>query len=223
MGAFCRIGSLPGDEGVASEGVAVKVVDHDRRRGARPPVPRGELLRRHRGPRRRAGARDPVHPRWLGGGSRQRATSSAALGAEGMLVGLHGHTHRRFTDLTAEEIDDELTLRGSGAAVGSGSSPSGRCSAFPTWRGTPTRSCSRAWPCAAGGTSTATRSRTTGRTSCASSRSGSPTTRSTTWSTAAPPAPTARSCSSTAGPTRHRKRSGSSSTMHARRATRSSP
>ena len=32
----------------------------------------------------------------------------AALGAEGMLVGLHGHTHRRFTELTAEEIDDEL-------------------------------------------------------------------------------------------------------------------
>jgi peptidoglycan/xylan/chitin deacetylase (PgdA/CDA1 family) len=40
---------------------------------------------------------------------RANADELAALGAEGMLVGLHGHTHRRFTDLTAEEIDAELS------------------------------------------------------------------------------------------------------------------
>ena len=41
--------------------------------------------------------------------SRANADELAALGAEGMLVGLHGHTHRRFTDLTGAEIDDEIT------------------------------------------------------------------------------------------------------------------
>ena len=44
---------------------------------------------------------------WVEG--RANADELTALGAEGMLVGLHGHTHRRFTDLTAEEIDDEIT------------------------------------------------------------------------------------------------------------------
>ena len=33
---------------------------------------------------------------------------AAALTADGMEVGLHGHTHRRFTELTEPEIADEL-------------------------------------------------------------------------------------------------------------------
>lgn len=45
-----------------------------------------------------------------GGWVEQRATDDeiAALEAEGMTVGLHGHTHRRFTDLDGDEIVDEL-------------------------------------------------------------------------------------------------------------------
>ncbi|HXY91556.1 MAG TPA: polysaccharide deacetylase family protein [Acidimicrobiia bacterium] len=43
---------------------------------------------------------------WVG----QRATADEldALRADGMEVGLHGHTHRRFTELTADEIVGEL-------------------------------------------------------------------------------------------------------------------
>ena len=44
---------------------------------------------------------------WVDG--RANADELAALGAEGVLVGLHGHTHRRFTELTGDEIDDEIT------------------------------------------------------------------------------------------------------------------
>jgi peptidoglycan/xylan/chitin deacetylase (PgdA/CDA1 family) len=45
-----------------------------------------------------------------GGWVEDRASDDelVALSAPGMLVGLHGHTHRRFTELTAEEIGDEL-------------------------------------------------------------------------------------------------------------------
>ena len=45
-----------------------------------------------------------------GGWVEGRATDDEiwALAAEGMVVGLHGHTHRRFTELSADEIDDEL-------------------------------------------------------------------------------------------------------------------
>ena len=46
-----------------------------------------------------------------GGWAEDRATADdlAALGATGMTVGLHGLTHRRFTELDAEEIAAELT------------------------------------------------------------------------------------------------------------------
>ena len=46
-----------------------------------------------------------------GGWVEARATADelAALGEGGMVVGLHGHTHRRFTELSAAEIDDEMT------------------------------------------------------------------------------------------------------------------
>jgi peptidoglycan/xylan/chitin deacetylase (PgdA/CDA1 family) len=45
-----------------------------------------------------------------GGWVRDRATGDelAALAADGMVVGLHGHTHRRFTDLSGPEIVEEL-------------------------------------------------------------------------------------------------------------------
>src|SRR5262245_679854 len=45
-----------------------------------------------------------------GGWVENRATDDeiAALQARGMVVGLHGHTHRRFTELSAEEITQEL-------------------------------------------------------------------------------------------------------------------
>jgi peptidoglycan/xylan/chitin deacetylase (PgdA/CDA1 family) len=45
-----------------------------------------------------------------GGWVESRATGDelAALAADGMVVGLHGHTHRRFTELSEQEIDDEL-------------------------------------------------------------------------------------------------------------------
>jgi len=56
-------------------------------------------------------ARAPATLFTQGGWVEGRATAAelAALGAEGMVVALHGHTHRRFTDLTGEEIDDEIT------------------------------------------------------------------------------------------------------------------
>ena len=45
-----------------------------------------------------------------GGWVEDRATDDeiAALGADGMTVGLHGHTHRRFTELSGDEMVDEL-------------------------------------------------------------------------------------------------------------------
>ena len=45
-----------------------------------------------------------------GGWIEGRATDDEikALEAEGMVVGLHGHTHRRFTDLTGDEIAAEI-------------------------------------------------------------------------------------------------------------------
>jgi peptidoglycan/xylan/chitin deacetylase (PgdA/CDA1 family) len=45
-----------------------------------------------------------------GGWVERRATDEelSALEADGMVVGLHGHTHRRFTELSADEIDSEL-------------------------------------------------------------------------------------------------------------------
>ncbi len=45
-----------------------------------------------------------------GGWVERHATDDEIMGlaAEGMVVGLHGHTHRRFTELSADEIDDEL-------------------------------------------------------------------------------------------------------------------
>jgi peptidoglycan/xylan/chitin deacetylase (PgdA/CDA1 family) len=46
-----------------------------------------------------------------GGWAAERATDDelAALGEPGMTVGLHGHTHRRFSTLDAAEIAAELT------------------------------------------------------------------------------------------------------------------
>jgi peptidoglycan/xylan/chitin deacetylase (PgdA/CDA1 family) len=56
-----------------------------------------------------------------GGWALARATDDelAALGAEGMVVGLHGHTHRRFTELDGagimgELVDSEAALEGLG-------------------------------------------------------------------------------------------------------------
>jgi peptidoglycan/xylan/chitin deacetylase (PgdA/CDA1 family) len=45
-----------------------------------------------------------------GGWVEQRASDDelAALEADGMIVGLHGYSHRRFTELTGDEIVDEL-------------------------------------------------------------------------------------------------------------------
>ncbi|MEX1008310.1 MAG: polysaccharide deacetylase family protein [Acidimicrobiia bacterium] len=45
-----------------------------------------------------------------GGWVEERATDDelAALQADGMVVGLHGHTHRAFTELSADEIGVEL-------------------------------------------------------------------------------------------------------------------
>jgi peptidoglycan/xylan/chitin deacetylase (PgdA/CDA1 family) len=45
-----------------------------------------------------------------GGWVEHRATDDelTALVADGMIVGLHGHSHRRFTELGADEIVDEL-------------------------------------------------------------------------------------------------------------------
>jgi peptidoglycan/xylan/chitin deacetylase (PgdA/CDA1 family) len=45
-----------------------------------------------------------------GGWVEGRATDDelAALGADGMEIGLHGHTHRRFPDLSTAQIADEL-------------------------------------------------------------------------------------------------------------------
>ena len=45
-----------------------------------------------------------------GGWVERRATDDEIMGlvAQGMVVGLHGHTHRRFTELTGDEIAAEL-------------------------------------------------------------------------------------------------------------------
>jgi peptidoglycan/xylan/chitin deacetylase (PgdA/CDA1 family) len=55
-------------------------------------------------------ARAPATLFVQGGWVQQRATDDelGALRADGMVVGLHGHTHRRFTDLAGNEIVDEL-------------------------------------------------------------------------------------------------------------------
>ena len=47
-----------------------------------------------------------------GGWVERRATDDEIMGleADGMVVGLHGHTHRRFTELTGDEIVAELVL-----------------------------------------------------------------------------------------------------------------
>ena len=65
-----------------------------------------------------------------GGWALARATDDelAALEAEGMVVGLHGHTHRRFTELDgqgiiAELVDSEAALEGLGVKPGAAAVP----------------------------------------------------------------------------------------------------
>ena len=123
-----------------------------------------------------------------------------------MLVGLHGHTHRRFTELSAEEIATSSPTRRRRCATGCQPRPAAVPPAVPRREHRRVRAAERS-PRPVGGTSTATRSRTTGRTSCATTRSEVAATRSRTSSGDERPAPTARSCSSTAGRTRHPKRS----------------
>jgi peptidoglycan/xylan/chitin deacetylase (PgdA/CDA1 family) len=102
MRAFCRIDSLPGDEDSAVKvaiTIDVEARDHPCREGN---------LCASIDTLVTAGA--PATLFTQGGWVDARATDDerAALVAPGMVVGLHGHTHRRFTELTAEEIDNEL-------------------------------------------------------------------------------------------------------------------
>jgi peptidoglycan/xylan/chitin deacetylase (PgdA/CDA1 family) len=59
-----------------------------------------------------------------GGWVEGRATDDelAALAADGMEIGVHGHTHRRFSQLTAGEIADEM-VRAEAALTGRGIAP----------------------------------------------------------------------------------------------------
>jgi peptidoglycan/xylan/chitin deacetylase (PgdA/CDA1 family) len=103
MRAFCRIDSLPGDVGNAVKVVItidVEARDHPCRVGNLCASVDTLVT---------AGASATLFTQ--GGWVEARATDDelAALGAQGMVVGLHGQTHRRFTELTAEEIGNELT------------------------------------------------------------------------------------------------------------------
>ena len=216
MRAFCRIGSLPGDEGCSAVKVAI-TIDVEARDH---PCREGQLLRM---PSRRSlphERRRPCSPKVAGWRAAPTDDELAALGAEGMVVGLHGHTHRRFTELTGEEIDRRDRRVRKRRCARPGSSPSARCSASRTSAGTPMRSCSRAWPrsgwwhidCDAVAYDWKDELREQPQ------RVADNAIDDMEQSSRAP-APTARSCSSTAGRTRHRKRSRSSSTMRTRRAT----